>query len=193
MHYGATLERRRLWIPALPHFARPAGMTPGFCQYDKLRGQVVVMPHPDALADLLSGEGPVAGYFSSEPFTEIALADGRVHKVLGGADIVDGKAMFLILGATKGYVDAHPTVPEAVIKAMDEAARIINDDPRRAAAIYSPTSRRRHSTLVRQSQSLAIPRRRSAARSRALRRSPNSWAPRRAQNAAGRISSHRRS
>ena len=107
-----------------------------FCQYDKLHGQVVVMPHPDALADLLSGKGPVAGYFSSEPFTEIALADGRVHKVLGGADIVDGKATFLILGATKGYVDAHPTVPEAVIKAMDEAARIINDDPRRAAAIY---------------------------------------------------------
>ena len=27
-------------------------------------------------------------------------------------------------------------MPEAVIKAMDEAARIINDDPRRAAAIY---------------------------------------------------------
>ncbi len=107
-----------------------------FGQDDKLRGQIVVEPHPDALADLLSGKSPVAGYFSSAPFTEIALADGRVHKVLEGADIVDGKATFLILGATKGYVDAHPRVPEVVIKAMDEAARIIHDDPRRAAAIY---------------------------------------------------------
>jgi NitT/TauT family transport system substrate-binding protein len=107
-----------------------------FGQYDKLRDQIVVEPHPDALADLLSSKSPVAGYFSSAPFTEIALADGRVHKVLEGADIVDGKATFLILGATRGYVDAHPRVPEVVIKAMDEAASIIHDDPRRAAAIY---------------------------------------------------------
>ncbi len=54
--------------------------------------------------------------------------------MLEGGDIVDGKATFLILGATKGYVDAHTKVPEVVIKAMDEAARIIHDDPRRAAA-----------------------------------------------------------
>jgi NitT/TauT family transport system substrate-binding protein len=107
-----------------------------FGQYDKMRGQIVVMTHPDAVADLLAAKGPVAGYFSSAPFTELALADGRVHKMLSGADVVDGKASFLILGATKAYVDAHPKVPEAIAKAMDDAARIINDDPRRAAAIY---------------------------------------------------------
>ena len=82
------------------YFLQLCSRKKSFCQYDKLHGQVVVMPHPDALADLLSGKGPVAGYFSSEPFTEIALADRRAHKVLGGADIVDGKATFLILGAT---------------------------------------------------------------------------------------------
>ncbi len=107
-----------------------------FGQYDKLRGQIVVMTHPDAVADLLAAKGPVAGYFSSAPFTELALADGRVHKMLSGVDVVDGKASFLILGATKAYVDAHPKVPEAIAKAMDDAARIIHDDPRRAAAIY---------------------------------------------------------
>jgi NitT/TauT family transport system substrate-binding protein len=107
-----------------------------FGQYDKLRGQIVVMTHPDAVADLLAAKGPVAGYFSSSPFTELALADGRVHKMLSGADVVDGKASFLVLGATKAYVDAHPKVPEAIAKAMDDAARIIHDDPRRAAAIY---------------------------------------------------------
>lgn len=107
-----------------------------FGQYDKLRGQIVVMTHPDAVADLLAGKGAVAGYFSSAPFTELALADGRVHKMLSGADVVDGKASFLILASTKAYVDAHPKVPEAIAKAMDDAARIIHDDPRRAAAIY---------------------------------------------------------
>jgi NitT/TauT family transport system substrate-binding protein len=107
-----------------------------FGQYDKFRSQIVVMTHPDAVADLLAAKGPVAGYFSSAPYTELALADGRVHKMLSGADVVDGKASFLVLGATKAYVAAHPKVPEAIAKAMDDAARIIHDDPRRAAAIY---------------------------------------------------------
>ncbi len=107
-----------------------------FGQYDRLRSQIVVLPHPDAVADLLAATGPVAGCFSSAPFTEIALADGRIHKVLSAADVIGGKASFLIMGATKAYVGAHPKVPEAVAKAMDEAGRIIHDDPRRAAEIY---------------------------------------------------------
>jgi NitT/TauT family transport system substrate-binding protein len=107
-----------------------------FGQYDKLNDQIIVLPHPEAVADLMAGTGPVTGYFSSAPFTEIALGDGRIHKVLSAADIVDGKASFLVLGATKAYITAHPKVSEAVAKAMDEAAGIIRGDPRRAAEIY---------------------------------------------------------
>jgi NitT/TauT family transport system substrate-binding protein len=107
-----------------------------FGQHDKLRGQTVVRSHPDAIADLLDAKDSVAGYFSSAPFTEIALADGRVHKVLAASDVIDGKVSFLVLGATKAYITAHPQVPEVIAKAMDEAARLIHDDPRRAAEIY---------------------------------------------------------
>ena len=107
-----------------------------FGQYDKLRGQIVVLSHAEAVNDLVGAKDAVTGYFSSAPYTELALADGRVHKVLSGADVIDGKASFLILGASKGYIAAHPKVPEAVAKAIDEAARIIHDDPRRAAEIY---------------------------------------------------------
>jgi NitT/TauT family transport system substrate-binding protein len=107
-----------------------------FGQYDKLRGQIVVVPHPQAVADLIAGDGAIAGYFSSAPFTEIALADGRVHKVLSSGDVVDGKASFLILGATKAYVGEHPKIADAVAKAMDEAARIIRSDPHHAAEVY---------------------------------------------------------
>jgi NitT/TauT family transport system substrate-binding protein len=107
-----------------------------FGQYDKLRGQIVVLSHAEAVNDLVGAKDAVTGYFSSAPYTELALADGRVHKVLSGADVIDGKASFLILGASKGYIAAHPKVPEAVAKAIDEAACIIHDDPRRAAEIY---------------------------------------------------------
>jgi NitT/TauT family transport system substrate-binding protein len=64
------------------------------------------------------------------------LRDAKVHRVLGSADVIDGKASFLIMGATRGYIEAHPQMPEAIDKAMDDAARIIRSDPRRAAQIY---------------------------------------------------------
>ncbi len=107
-----------------------------FGQYDRLRKQIVVMSHPDAAAALLAETGPVAGYFSSAPYTAIELADDRIHKVLTSTDVIDGKASFLIMGATKAYVAAHPGTAGAVAKAMDEAARIIHDDPHHAAEIY---------------------------------------------------------
>jgi NitT/TauT family transport system substrate-binding protein len=105
-------------------------------QHDKLRSQIVVLSHRTAVADLLAAKDSVAGYFSSAPFTAIALADGHIHKVLGAGDVIDGKVSFLLLGATKAYVAAHPLAAEIVVKAMDEAAHIIHDDPRRAAEIY---------------------------------------------------------
>jgi NitT/TauT family transport system substrate-binding protein len=107
-----------------------------FGQYDRLRGQIVVLPNPEAAAALMTASGPVAGYFSSAPFTQVALGDGRVRKVLSSADVTGDKASFLIMGATKAYVAAHPGVTEAVAKAIDEAARLIHDDPHHAAEIY---------------------------------------------------------
>jgi len=107
-----------------------------FGQYDKLRGQIVVLSHAEAVNDLVGAKDSVTGYFSSAPYAEIALADGHVHKVFSASDVIGGKASFLILGASKGYIAAHPKVPESVARAIDEAARIIHDDPRRAADIY---------------------------------------------------------
>jgi NitT/TauT family transport system substrate-binding protein len=107
-----------------------------FGQYDRLQSQIVIMPHPDAVAALVAAAGPTTGYFASAPYTQVALEDGRIHKVLTSAEVLGGKASFLVLGATHRYVGAHPKVAEAVVKAMDEAASIIHDDPRRAAQIY---------------------------------------------------------
>ncbi len=107
-----------------------------FGQYDRLQSQIMTLPHAEAVAALLAATGPTTGYFASAPYTQIALEDGRIHKVLTSADVVDGKASFLILGATRKYVTAHAKAAEAVAKAMDEAASIIHDDPRRAAQIY---------------------------------------------------------
>jgi NitT/TauT family transport system substrate-binding protein len=107
-----------------------------FKAYDKLRDQVVIMSPSEAVTALVDGSGVVTAYFASPPYTQLALRDAKVHRVLGSADVINGKASFLIMGATRGYIEAHPQMPEAIDKAMDDAARIIRGDPRRAAQIY---------------------------------------------------------
>ena len=107
-----------------------------FKAYDKLRDQVVAMPPPDAVTAMVDGSGLVTAYFASPPYTQLVLRDAKVHRVLGSADVIGGKASFLIMGATRAYIEAHPQMPEAIGKAMEDAARIIRSDPRRAAQIY---------------------------------------------------------
>jgi NitT/TauT family transport system substrate-binding protein len=118
-----------------------------FGQYDKLRGQAVALSHADAIAALMAGAGEAAGqatgqdaervtaYFSSPPFTQLALREAIVHPLLNSSDVM-GKSSFLIMGATKATIEAQPQMPQVMEKAMDEAARLIHDDPRHAAQIF---------------------------------------------------------
>jgi NitT/TauT family transport system substrate-binding protein len=111
-----------------------------FGQYDKLKNQVVVLSHGDAIAALVGASEQkadnVTAYFSSPPFTQLALRATNVHPLLRSSDVMNGKSSFLVLGATKAAIEAHPQMASVVEGAIDEAARIIHDDPRRAAQIY---------------------------------------------------------
>ena len=109
-----------------------------FGHYDRLRGQVVAMTHADAV-DALDGGAPagkITAYFSSPPYTQLALRDANVHAILKSTDVMKGKFSFLVLGATKATVERQPQISELVAGAIDDAARLIRDDPRRAAQIF---------------------------------------------------------
>ena len=107
-----------------------------FGKFDRLRNQIVMLSHPQAIAALADNDGQATAYFSSPPFTQIALRAANVHAILSSSDVMDGKSSFLILGALRSYVSAQPQVAELVTKAIDEAARLIRDDPKRATQIY---------------------------------------------------------
>jgi NitT/TauT family transport system substrate-binding protein len=107
----------------------------GTAQYDKLRTQVVALPHSESINALLSGSTEVTTYFSSAPFTQAALKSPKVHSILTSSDVM-GKSSFLIMSATKRYIEANPKMPGVIAKAIDEAATIIKTDPKRAAEIY---------------------------------------------------------
>lgn len=107
-----------------------------FGQYDRLRGQVVVLSHAEAMAALVDGGVPVTAYFASPPFTQIALRNTKIHRLLSSEEVINGKASFLIMAGSRGYIEAHPKITELIDKAMDDAAQLIRNDPLRAAQIY---------------------------------------------------------
>jgi NitT/TauT family transport system substrate-binding protein len=108
----------------------------GAGQQDRLKNQVVALPHPESVNALLSGGTEVKAYFSTPPFTQIALDSGKAHRLASSDDAFGGRSSFLVLGATKRFLDANPKVAEVMIKALDEAAALIRTDPNRAAEIY---------------------------------------------------------
>ncbi|HWV43169.1 ABC transporter substrate-binding protein [Pseudorhodoplanes sp.] len=108
---------------------------PSFGGRERLRGQLVVLPHQDALEKLVTGSG-IAAYFSSPPFTQIALQDPKVHAVDSSDAIMGGKTSFLVLASPASVVAAHPRLPAVLAKAIDEASGLIRKDPRRAATIW---------------------------------------------------------
>jgi NitT/TauT family transport system substrate-binding protein len=109
--------------------------SPRFGGQDRLRQQLVEMPHQESLDALATGRG-IAAYFSSPPFTQIALRDSKVRAVTSSTEIMGGKTSFLMLAAPKSVTATHPKLPEVLAKAIDEASAIIRKEPRRAATIW---------------------------------------------------------
>lgn len=107
-----------------------------FGQYDRLRGALVQMSHAKALAALIAGGNSVTAYFSSPPYTQIALKDGKIHQILSSEQVIGGKASLLVLGASKAYIERHRQIAQIVEQAVDDAAQLIRNDPRRAAHIF---------------------------------------------------------
>lgn len=108
----------------------------GAGQADKLRGQVVALPHAEAVEALEDGKNGLAGYFASPPFSQAVLKQRNIHMVLTSADVMGGKASFMVLAMTKKNLQAQPKLAPVIVKALEEAADLIRKDPRRAALIF---------------------------------------------------------
>jgi NitT/TauT family transport system substrate-binding protein len=101
----------------------------------KFDQSVVALPHPDAMAAMLSGT-EVSAHFTNAPFAQFEADDKRVHRVLSSEDILGKSATFVLLAANTKFVDQNPKVSAAVVKAMETAMARIAADPAKAAALY---------------------------------------------------------
>jgi NitT/TauT family transport system substrate-binding protein len=101
----------------------------------KLDANVVNLPHPDAMAAMLSGT-EVSAHFTNAPFAQFEADNKRVHRVLSSEDVLGKSSTFVLLAASSRYVGQNPKVASALVKAMDTAMSRIKADPAAAAAVY---------------------------------------------------------
>ncbi|MCA1549934.1 ABC transporter substrate-binding protein [Bradyrhizobium sp. BRP19] len=107
-----------------------------FGKYDKLDELTVSMPHPDATAQILSGQSEITAHFASPPFSQQQLASGKVHQVLNSYDVLGGPHTFNVVYSTTKFVNDNPKTIRAFVRALDRANDWIKANPKEAAALY---------------------------------------------------------
>ena len=104
-------------------------------QYARLDPLTVVMPHPDAMAALLSGHNEITAHFTAAPYYQQEMAAG-LHRALGSYGILGGPATYSVVWTSKKFIEQNPKTTQVVLAAIQEATDIIKNDPRRAAEAY---------------------------------------------------------
>src|SRR5215470_7042077 len=103
--------------------------------YAKLDPLTVGLPHPEALAAMLSGKTEISAHFSSPPFSYIESDQPGFHRVLNSSDVL-GPLTIIMAYSTKRFYESNPKLSAAFVAAIDEAAKYIAANKREAARIY---------------------------------------------------------
>lgn len=107
----------------------------GIENYAKLDPLTVSLPHPDALAAMISGKTEINSHFCSPPFSFLELDHPEIHRVVNSADVI-GHLTIIMAYTTKQFYEANPRLAQAVIAAIDEANALIARDKATAARFY---------------------------------------------------------
>jgi len=99
-------------------------------RFDKF---TVSMAHPDAVVALLSGSAGISAHFSSPPFHQRERKDPRIRTILTSDDVMGGSTTFTMISATSKFRQENPQIFAAVLKALEEAQRMIVADRKMAA------------------------------------------------------------
>jgi len=95
----------------------------------------VSMTHPDAVIALLSGAAGISAHFTSPPFHQRERKDAQTRTILTTDDVMGGSTTFTMLATTRKFKEENPQAYTAVLRALDEANRLIVSDRRSAASL----------------------------------------------------------
>jgi NitT/TauT family transport system substrate-binding protein len=101
----------------------------------KLDALTVSMPHPQAVAAILSGKLEVKSHGATLPFSYQELKSGKGHLVLSSFDLL-GPHTTVFLYNTRKWKEANPKLFKVVYDAYNEAHQWINADLKRAAKLF---------------------------------------------------------
>jgi NitT/TauT family transport system substrate-binding protein len=121
-------------IPALVmqmYAARKYGSAEA-ARFDKY---TVSMTHPDAVVALLSGAAGISAHFTSPPFHQRERKDPQTRTILTSDEVMGGSTTFTMLATTRQFKDENPEAYSAVLRALEEANRLIVADRRSAASL----------------------------------------------------------
>jgi NitT/TauT family transport system substrate-binding protein len=107
----------------------------GADNYAKLDHLTVGIPHPDALAAMLSGRTEITAHFCSPPFSYIEYDTPGIHRVINSADVL-GALTIIMAYTTRKFAEANPKLAQAFVAGLDEAAQFIAANKQEAARIY---------------------------------------------------------
>jgi NitT/TauT family transport system substrate-binding protein len=104
-------------------------------QFAKLDPLTVPLPHPDAMAALLSGHSEITAHFTAAPYYQQETTAG-LHRALSSYGVLGGPATYSVVWTSKKFIEQNPKTTEVVLAAIAEATEIIKSDPKRAAEAY---------------------------------------------------------
>ena len=134
-------EKDRIAVPSLKvstqaimmHIGAEQTFGPG--NHTQLDHIIVAVPHPEAVAAVLSPGHEINTHFATSPFHETEMKAG-LKTVTTAYEIMGGPMTGLTFTSNEKFRSENPKVFAAVTKAFDESFEWINSDKRRAARLY---------------------------------------------------------
>ncbi len=108
----------------------------GWDNRGRLDPLMVVMPHEEGMAALLSAGTEVKSQAAQLPFSEQELQSGKAHLLLTTTDVVGGPSNVAVVLSSAPFRSQNPRLYAAVQAAFTEAIAFINADKQQAASIY---------------------------------------------------------
>ncbi|MEQ9560827.1 MAG: ABC transporter substrate-binding protein [Rhodospirillales bacterium] len=102
----------------------------------KLDDITVSMKHPSAAAALLAGGQAVKSHFATLPTSYQEIKTGKVHTVMTSYDVLGGEHSTVALYNTEKWKNDNPKLFKCVGDSFRTAAKWINEDTDRAAALF---------------------------------------------------------
>jgi NitT/TauT family transport system substrate-binding protein len=111
---------------------------------DSLDAMTVQLGHPDAMIAVIGGSSEVNSHFSAPPYQATELKTPGVHLVLDSSTVFGGPASNAVVFGTRKFYDANPRTIAAFVAALEEANRLIAQDPALAAKIYLDATKEKY-------------------------------------------------